>query len=274
MTIDFHTHVFPDKIAATVVAALKEKTREPLKAAGDGTVLQLTDQMDKAGIDRAVLCPIATKPEQFDSIIRFSTAIQERRMEIPKYQRLIPFASVHPDHPELFKQLEKIAQSGLKGIKLHPYYQNFDLDERRILDLLRCCRDLNLIILCHCGLDIGFPPAEICTPFKVLKIYERIEGIKFVAAHMGGWRMWKDVIKYLAGQPVYMDTAVLEADLETGEVQRILHSHPAEYLLLASDWPWCRLNRAADLIRDSKLDKKRKTRILGGNAVHLLQPGG
>jgi uncharacterized protein len=270
VVIDFHTHVFPDNIAAGVVETLRSKTRERVDPAGDGTAAQLMTQMRAAAIDRAVLCPIATKPEQFDAILRFARAIRSGLMGEQAQRMLIPFASVHPSAPERCRQLESIAACGIRGIKLHPYYQKFALDSEPVIDLLRCCRDLHLTVLCHCGRDIGFPDADCCTPAQIAALHEKVQGIQFVAAHLGGWRMWDEALRHLAGSQVYLDTSVLEADLHTEAVQELLHRHPAQRLLLASDWPWCPLNKAAALVRALNRSEPDKALILGGNAERLL----
>ncbi len=270
MVIDFHTHVFPDEIAAGVVETLRSRTRERVDPAGDGTMAQLMTQMNAAGIDRAVLCPIATKPEQFDAILHFAQAIRHGLCGAQAQRMLIPFASVHPAAPERFRQLEQIAACGIRGIKLHPYYQKFSLDSAATIDLLRCCRDLNLAVLCHCGRDIGFPDSDCCTPAKVADLCEKADGIQFIAAHLGGWRMWHEALRHLVGRAVWLDTSVLEADLHTEAVQELLHRHPAERLLLASDWPWCPLDKAAGAVRALNRSEQEKALILGGNAERLL----
>ena len=138
---------------------------------------------------------------------------------------------------------------------------------------LRSCAavgTLGLIVMCHCGLDIGFPDDLICTPSQILKIHEKADGIKFIAAHLGGWRMWEEVQRELMGEPVYLDTSVLEADLYTESVQEILQRHPADKLLLASDWPWCPLDKPLNAVQDLDRSDEEKALILGENAALLL----
>ncbi|MFO7936962.1 MAG: amidohydrolase family protein [Kiritimatiellia bacterium] len=270
MKIDVHTHIFPDKIAAEVVEKLQHKATEELNAAGNGTMSDLIRQMHSAGIDKSVICPIATKPEQFESILAFSKSISGGKQGQAAKAKLIPFASVHPASSDCFSQLEKCAADGIRGIKLHPFYQNFNLGADHIIDIMRCCRDLDLVVLCHCGMDIGFLPERICTPEHILKVHEKVPGIKFIAAHLGGYRLWTEVVELLVGQPVYLDSAVLEADLHNDIVHRILKSHPADRLMLASDWPWCALDKARKLIDKLHRSEKDKALILGGNAKRLL----
>lgn len=270
MTIDFHTHIFPDAIAEQVVEGLQKKASGKVTPAGNGTKHQLMQQMKATHIDKAVLCPVATNPDQFESILKFSLDIIKGNAGENAQQMLIPFASVHPSNKECFKQLEKTAESGIKGVKLHPFYQKFSLGSAHAVDIMRCCRDLGLIVMCHCGLDIGFPDELICTPAHVLNLHEKAAGVKFIAAHLGGWHMWKEVRRELMGEPVYLDTSVLEADLQTEAVQEILHNHPAEWLLLASDWPWCPLDKPRSMIKSLDRSNEEKALILGGNAARLI----
>ena len=270
MTIDVHTHVFPDDMAADIVERLRKEAIEEVHPVGNGTISDLIRQMNATGIDKSIICPIATKPEQFNSILKFSKSISEGGHGVDSKEKLIPFASVHPADPECFRQLEKSAMNNIRGIKLHPFYQKFNLGSDHIIDILRCCRDLDLNVLCHCGLDVGFPPERLCTPAHILKVHEKVPGIKFIAAHLGGYHLWSEVVELLVGQPVYLDTSVLEADMRSDEVHQILERHPAERLILASDWPWCSLGKAKELIENLDRNEEEKALILGGNAELLL----
>ena len=116
--IDFHTHAFPDALAETTVPRLC--ARAGITPALDGKVASLLDSMDRLGIEAAVVLSVATKPEQFEPILRFCQQTASGRLH--------PFASVHPDDQEAVARIDRIVEAGLKGVKLHPYYQDFDLD--------------------------------------------------------------------------------------------------------------------------------------------------
>jgi hypothetical protein len=271
MKIDVHTHIFPDKMAERVIQQLLGESTEPIQPSGLGTVQDLIARLKSSGIDRAVTCPIATKPEHFDGILQHAMAIREGRCGIEASQMLIPFGSVHPQDPLRFKRLQELAEKNIVGIKLHPYYQEFSLGSSDSIDLLRCCRDLDLTVLCHCGFDIAFAPTQICSPAHVLNIYERIPQIKFIAAHLGGWRQWKKSLDLLVGKPILMDTSILEPDYHTPEIREILEQHPAEKLLFASDWPWQSFERSEALIQSLNISQGEKKLIMGGNAERLLK---
>jgi hypothetical protein len=95
LIIDFHTHAFPDQIAETAVPALAAKGK--VTPCLDGTIDSLLASMDKAEVEKSVLCSIATRPGQFDSILAWSKEIRS--------EQIVPFPSFHPENP---KGLENI----------------------------------------------------------------------------------------------------------------------------------------------------------------------
>lgn len=95
------------------------------------------------GVDKGVFLSIATKPSQQKSINDFCASIAS--------DTVIPFGSVHPDAPDWESEMERIVALGLKGIKLHPDYQDFDMDEPRVLPIFQKARDLGLCVVVHAG---------------------------------------------------------------------------------------------------------------------------
>ena len=60
--IDFHTHIFPEHLAAETLAAVCD--RSGIRSYADGTLHGLLHSMQEAGIDISVICSVATRPEQ------------------------------------------------------------------------------------------------------------------------------------------------------------------------------------------------------------------
>jgi hypothetical protein len=158
MVTDFHAHAFPDALAERAIAVLDAETDE-VDACLDGRLSSLLTSMDKAGIDRAVLCSIATKPAQFDPILAWSRQIAS--------ERIIPFPSIHPRDPNAVKRVDTIADAGFQGIKFHPYYQDFDLDDDGMFPVYERIRDRNLLVTFHTGFDIAFPRIRRADPKRV-----------------------------------------------------------------------------------------------------------
>jgi predicted TIM-barrel fold metal-dependent hydrolase len=273
MVIDVHAHTFPDAMAQSVLAKLTARAQAPITPVSGGTAGDLLAHMRRGGVDYAVVCPIATKPSQFDVILGEALAVLGgARGELAR-RHLIPFGSVHPSDGERAAKLARLAEAGVRGIKLHPYYQSFVLDSPDMLEFFRCCRDHGLVVQCHCGFDVGFPLDPLCGPERVARVVQEVPGLRFIAAHLGGWRQWGGAAESLLGRDVWLDTAVLPADAEDPLARRILREHPAERLLFATDWPWLGYEDAARYLREAGRSAAEEAAILGGNAAALLGIG-
>ncbi len=258
--IDFHTHAFPDSLAATTVPALEQKSN--VKAALNGRVDSLLASMDAAGIDQSVVCSIATRPKQFRAILNWSSTIRS--------DRIIPFPSFHPKSDNAPAEIEEIYNQGYKGVKLHPYYQNFFLDEKRLLPLFEKISDLGLIIVMHTGFDIGFPRERRADPQKIADLIDTFPNLKFIATHLGSWQQWDEVHEILTGKNVYFDIAFSLEFLDPDKAKEIIANHPADKILFGSDSPWADQLSAINLLKGLNLGHNSENNILGLNAKRLL----
>ena len=104
MIIDFHTHVFPDKIAKRTVEHLAEQGGIP--PCSDGSVAGLLEKMAEADVDVAVNLPVMTNPSQFESLNRFAFEINQDFAD--KNRRIISFAGIHPSCEDLEEKMKWI----------------------------------------------------------------------------------------------------------------------------------------------------------------------
>ena len=259
--IDFHTHAFPDQLAEKALSALHQ-TSGDYQALHDGTVSGLLASMDRAGIERAVIASIATKPEQVPKIIDWSLEIRNRR--------IIPFASLHPRGRDFKKQARRIKAVGLKGVKLHPMYQDFDLADGKLFPLYEAVADNDLILLLHAGWDIAFPGNLQAAPGKILAVHLAFPELKIVASHLGGWRMWEEVARDLAGRTVYLETSFAAREAPAEVFARILESHSPDHILFGTDSPWLDQKEELQTWLDLDLPPELKEKILFRNARRLL----
>lgn len=148
MLIDIHTHAFPEKIAERAIETLSH-TSGGLIPQHKGTLASLKEEMAKDGVDISVVLGIATNPQQQTNVNNFAA-------EINKDEKIIAFGSVHPDAPDALQELERIKALGLKGVKLHPEYQNFYVDDERMKPIYKKISQLGLITLFHAGHDYGY----------------------------------------------------------------------------------------------------------------------
>lgn len=183
MIIDFHTHCFPDELAPRAMSKLSQNSGMPYYH--NGTLSGLKESAKKAGIDMCVVLPIATKPQQTRTINKWALSVMEENKDI------ICFGTVHPEFDEWKEEIRWLKENGFAGIKFHPDYQDFFVDDIKMYPIYDAIFQNDMIILFHSGVDPAFMPPYHCTPKKLHKVLKDFSGTKIVAAHMGGYRFLK-----------------------------------------------------------------------------------
>ncbi|MFA5778809.1 MAG: amidohydrolase family protein [Elusimicrobiota bacterium] len=262
MIIDFHTHAFPDKLAVSAIAKLTYPSK--IKPSFDGTVSGLLKSMDEAGIEKSVILNIATKPPQTENIIKWCKEI--------KSERIIPFASIHPENKKPGDLIKKISGEGLPGIKFHPMYQNFYIDDEKMFFIYEEIVKNNLILLFHIGFDIAFPDVRSAEIRRLKKVVKKFPELKIVAAHTGGWRMWDEVLSELAGLDIWIETSMTLKYIEDRKIfLEILKRHPSDKIMFGTDTPWSNQLEEVKMMQDLRdISDDLNEKIFSGNAKKLL----
>lgn len=260
MIIDFHTHAFPDQIAENAIHTLESAAS--VSAYTAGTIDSLLESMNRASINKSVICSIATQPSQFESILLWSEAIRN--------DRLIPFPSIHPADKQLADKVGKIHDKGFLGIKMHPYYQDFELDDKSIFPFYEALADTSMILVIHCGFDIAYPKTRIADPAKILTVKKAFPALKLVATHFGGWKLWDEVEAVLIGKEIAMEISFALNYLSKDQAGRMLEKHPREYILFGSDSPWDDQKECVQRVRRLGLGSDFEEDLFYRNAERLL----
>ncbi|HOJ76748.1 MAG TPA: amidohydrolase family protein [Bacillota bacterium] len=263
MIIDIHTHCFPDAIARRAVEKLENTAQGKVKAVLDGTVGALLKSMEEAQVGLSVIQPIATRPGQEKNINNWASSIQGAK--------ICSFGTIHPDSSNWRDEISRIADLGLKGIKLHPDYQGFFVQEPRMFPIYEAICEKNLILLLHCGVDLGFPEPYHCIPVHLKQVIERFPEGRWIAAHMGGWSLWEEVEQHLLGLPVYLDTSFCRPYLSEAKMVELIRRHGVGRVLYGSDSPWAGQRESIDQIATLNLSAEERQQILGENAAQLLK---
>ena len=267
------------RIAASTIEILSNKSHSTPFT--DGTLNGLMNSMKNFGVDVSIILPVATKTAQVIKINDNAAQINEKFYS----QGIISFAAIHPDFETFRAELIRVKNLGFKGIKIHPVYQDTDLDDKKFLRIFDRAAELDLIVVTHAGLDIGFPNVIRCTPKMSRHVVEEIGDFKFVLAHMGGWKCWDEVITELDGVNVYVDTAFsiglipaknnfytpAEAKmLDVESFMKLYKIFGADKILFGTDSPWDSQDKNIDFIKNLPIDDVEKNKILGLNAAKLL----
>jgi predicted TIM-barrel fold metal-dependent hydrolase len=259
--IDFHTHIYPDHVAAQTVSAVCRRSR--IDAYTDGTLKGLKKSMAVAGIDLSVVSAVATKPEQVASIQRWLTAIRQPGIET--------LAAMHPDDPLNSEQIKMLKSEGFRGFKLHPDYQDFFVDDPRMYPLYEAVAAEGMFILFHAGIDRGLPHPVHGTPRRLAEVHEAVPELCMIAAHLGGEGVYEETAEHLLGQNLYLDTSFVLRKMPGTFRERFLRKHPIERLVFASDSPWTDQGQELQfLLQLPYPTESDKEKICFSNAARLL----
>ncbi len=280
MIIDFHTHTFPEAIAQRAVTKLANSSNMQNYLSGKESDLQ-SSQSD-AHIDYSVILPVVTKPTQFESVNKAAIEINDHHQETG----LISFGGIHPENDSYRDILRSLATNGIRGVKIHPVFQETYIDDIRYLRILDCACENDLIVVTHAGYDISYPGLDYVTPSHILSAIRQVKPDKLVLAHMGGWNCWDEVFELLAGTNVWLDTSfsfypirpmnpqipyAWKPQLTMEQFRALVLAHGADHILFGSDSPWTAQAENITMLRESGLDDASVQKILGENAKAFLK---
>lgn len=268
MIIDFHTHIFPDKIAERAIAKLEKNAN--IKAFLNGTEDDLHRAMMEEGIDISVVLPVVTNPKQTENVNRFAVELTEKYADA-KTARFISFGGVHPKSTTIKEDLRWIKDHGLSGIKLHPDYQDTYFNEPAYAKIIDYASELDLITVVHAGCDLAFPNDVHCTPQMALGLIRQVSPKNLVLAHTGGYLKWDEVEELLVGNDVYMDISYSLHKISEEQFMRIVRNHGAKKMLFGTDSPWGGQRQVLEKLDAMPLEKEEREAILWENATRLLK---
>ena len=259
--IDAHAHIYPEKIAAkatdTIGAFYDIKMEMPA-----GTAEQLLEGGKRAGITRFVVHSVATTAHQVRLINEFINR------EVEEHPEFIGFITLHQDltEEEIQNEVEWAMAHNLRGIKLHPDFQKFNIDDEVVEKFYRAAEG-RLPILLHMGDD----RYEYSKPSRLVKIAKKYPKTTFIAAHFGGYRCWSDAPLYMGLDNVYFDTCSSLPFISVEEAKNLIDMFGADKFFFATDFPmW---DATSELERFNKIpltDGERKL-ILSENIKRLLK---
>jgi len=261
--IDFYTHIFPDTIARQTVDALAEKSGD-YRPCTDGTLQGLLDSMKRAGISASLIANIATKPALMLPILDFSLRI--------KSDEIHPLVSFHPSNDtEAVEDMFGAAhREGIRGVKLHPLYQNFNIDDKYMYGFYELMASFGFFVMFHTGFDMAFPGNTQGNVERVKKVADWFKDLTIVCTHVGGFKQW-DRIACLSGcNNVYTETSLAMNEVGDGEFVRLLAKFGEDRILFGTDSPWTDQKTMLERTLQLKLSDRVKEKLLYANAAALL----
>ena len=278
MIVDFHTHIFPERLREQREEYLqRDATFRELFAdpkARMATADELVHAMDEDGIDRAVVMGVGWTDQGLAR--EANDYIIESFERYP--DRLVGFAGVNPAWGDAAAaEADRCAAAGLRGIgELHPDTQGFDLGDRGVMaPLMEVALRHGLIVTTHSSEPVGhlYKGKGRTHPRVLWRFLQSFPDVTVVCAHWGGglpfYALMPEVAKGLTN--VYFDTAASPFLYETRVFSVVASLVGADRILLGSDYPLLRSNRLLAQVRESSLSESDVAAITGGNAARLLE---
>ena len=255
--IDAHVHIFPEKIAKKATKSIGNYYGIPMFA--KGTVEDLISNGEKINVYKYIVHSTATTVEQVETINNFIADTQA------KNESLIGFGTLHPGLSDIEFEVNRIISLGLKGVKLHPDFQDFNIDDESMMPIYRAVQG-KLPVLIH----LGDEQKTSSSPERLSNVIKEFPNLTVIAAHLGGYQMWDDSIKYLVGKNIYLDTSSSMAFLDKEKVTDIIRSHGVKKVLFGTDYPMWSYEEELQRFYNLDLTDEERELILWKNASKLL----
>ena len=259
MIIDAHCHVWPDTIAAQVLAS-RPSNLDPLH---DGTVDGLRRTMAAAGVDHAMCLGVAAVARTVKRTNEFIGSVDRTLFT--------PFGTVHPElSPEA--NLKSLRDNGIRGVKLHPLFQELSLADPRVIELLHALAGDGVTVITHAGAGGSAEANERGTPAALRAAVDAVPNLTLIACHFGGYHQMDEAEELVVGSRAYLETSwpPRMGDLDTERVRNLIRRHGADRVVFGSDWPMADPAAEIAAVRDLGLEPHEVDAILGNTLAGIL----
>lgn len=276
--IDFHTHPVLIREFVEKYSGYERMAREVFKIGNNFQPLEtFLLQMDVAGIEKAVLLPVAcARAQKMD--ISSNEQVAELCATSPRF---LGFASVDPLSKNAARELEHaVSTLNLCGLKLDAALQQFRPDDEKVFAVYEAAEALRIPLVIHTGMSWAPGSAlEDGHPLVLEKVIRRFANLNFVLAHWGWPWVWEATALALKYDNCYLDTSCLYYDgpeeffqfvfskqIPTTVIERSLRNK----VVFGSNYPRVEIKNMVAAVRSLKLTEGCLEKVFQTNAERLL----
>lgn len=256
--IDFHAHIYPEKIAQKAVESVGDFYG--IEMDGGGTAKTLLEQGNRCGITGYVVHSVAVTASRVEAINDYIAS------ECEEHSEFNGFGTMHADFENKIEEVKRMQSMGLKGVKIHPDTQMFDMDDKRMFELYDYLQQEKLPLLIHCG-DYRY---DYSHPRRLKNILKQFPNLIAVGAHFGGWSVYDLALEYLKDEKCYLDTSSSFWMLGLKRAKELIRIYGAERMLFGSDFPMWNVDDELENFMKIGLTDEENQMILHKNAERLL----
>jgi uncharacterized protein len=259
LIIDCHTHIFPDKNAASILENTAKLFNVP--TFGAATAADLLKKMDSCGISHSVIHMVSPTAA---GVLDTNTWLIKLKQD-----RLIKFGTLHPAFKKVEEEIIRLKDGGVKGVKFQPDVQQFTPDDKKLTyAIYEALAKHGLKVMFHVGGEPLPSPRDRSKPSMILNIARDFPGLKIIAAHLGGLNMWEDVYEMLAGMPnIYLESSLSYEFIKPVMAEKIMRRHGHDKIFFGTDYPFGDIKTSLAAARSVPfLTAEEKEDVLGRNA--------
>ena len=246
----------------------------------DGTVDELLKLMDACEISKAV-CFAPFKGQTSDPDI---DPVEWLAREIEGKDSLIGFGTIDFDRGDIEKQVERIAELGFKGIKVHPAAQEISIVGEEARRMYEAAQDKGLFLSFHTG--IHWHRISDYHPILFDEVAFDYPMLQFSMEHIGGYHFFKDALAVMCNTKGHTES-LCRLDLycparqqppsgwtiSDEELRTVIYQTGNEFSIFGLDFPYNRedsTNKAIERILNLDIPEEAKRGILGENLARVL----
>lgn len=256
--IDCHDHIYNPKIASRAVASVGKFYDIEMNCGG------IADELVKISktspIKKFVVNVVAATPKSVQKLNKYIAK------ECEKHKEFVGLGTLHPDMENMEEEIESMISLGLRGIKLHPDTQCFNMDSDKAMKMYETIGN-RLPLLIHCG-DYRY---DYSHPRRLARVLDAFPQLTVVAAHFGGWSIFDQAVPYLQNRKCYMDISSSMPFIDHSRVYSYIKLYGANRLMFGSDFPmWDPIKEYNDFMKFDLTNEERE-KILWRNAAKVFQ---
>ena len=167
---------------------------------------------------------------------------------------------------EADEELKRMLEIGLMGVKLHPDFQKFNIDDKHAMELYEVI-DNRLPILFHTG-DKRF---GYSAPHRLAAAAKRFPEQRMIGAHFGGWSEWEDAQKCLTDlENVWVDTCSSLAFVTPEKAEEYIRAFTEDRVFFGTDYPMWSASEEIERINRLNLTDSAREKIFYKNICGFL----
>ena len=232
------------------------------------SAVQLVELMDKAGVDRVMLCAWH-RPGTW---VISNDTIAEFVRQFP--QRFVGVAAVNLEKPvEAVRELERaVRELGFKALRVVPWLWNTSPNDKFYFPLYVTCIELDIPFCAQVGHTGPLMPSEPGRPVPYLdEVALTFPELRIVAGHIG--YPWTDEMKGVAWkhENVFIDTSAHAPRYYPAQLVQYLKTYGQDKVLFGTNFPQLSWEKCVQQVQAMNLPHEIQTKFLGGNARRVFR---